>query len=303
MKTFEPSIFVVGCPRSGTTLLQQLLDAHPRIAITPETHFMPEIWYHRQQFGDITSETGFHELVDYVRKRPEFGDLNISSEEFRQRAVAGERSFRSVFCALLEMYGEKSGKPIIGEKTPDHFRFIPTLAEWFPNARFVNIIRDPRAVACSWRSLPWSTGSIRGDALAWRDQQGVLRRQARRYRARMISIKYEDLVSQPELTMSKVFEFLSVAKVSAEQLAAGMSKSCFDVRREPWKQNNLKEISAAPTARWRQELTPQEVQAVESVVGDYMVLRGYQLCSGFWLPVARSIMTAGRQRLSFLNLQ
>ena len=66
--------FIVGAPRSGTTLLQRMLDAHPQMAVARETHFMNKIWSRRQVFGDIASDTNWRKLLAACERLPPFVD-------------------------------------------------------------------------------------------------------------------------------------------------------------------------------------------------------------------------------------
>src|SRR4051812_37634011 len=84
----ERPILVVGCPRSGTTLLQVMLHAHSRIAIPPETKYLVEAYRARAGFGDLGTVGGRTALVDFVVGRPTFGDLGLDPDAVRDRIRA-----------------------------------------------------------------------------------------------------------------------------------------------------------------------------------------------------------------------
>src|SRR6516165_11765180 len=77
----NPYVFIVGCPRSGTTLLQRLLDCHPQVAVTPETHWIPR-WYEKKKGKGITPDGVVRrKLVRKLLAFPRFGKLGIDQAE------------------------------------------------------------------------------------------------------------------------------------------------------------------------------------------------------------------------------
>ena len=89
--TLNNPIFIIGCPRSGTTLLQRMLDAHPEIAIAPETHFMQYFWQRRVEYGDLNQDDNFQQLLAQITTSPEFAETGINEHYFRQVAWDNER--------------------------------------------------------------------------------------------------------------------------------------------------------------------------------------------------------------------
>src|SRR5215212_5409627 len=119
--------FVVGCSRSGTTLLRALLDGHPLVAVPPESHFV------------LAPDP--RALRRALRHEPWFGLWGIEPPELRGLDVAD--AVRAVFAA----YGAVHGKPRYADKTPHYVSHLPLLAERFAEARFVHVVRDGRDVA------------------------------------------------------------------------------------------------------------------------------------------------------------
>ena len=117
-------LFIVGCSRSGTTLLQQMLNAHPRIAITPETHFMPFYWAKAGQYGDLGDEAAFRRLVEDIVATGDLREWGLSADEFRAAAWAGERTFAAVLGTILDLFARVKNADIRGEKSPSHVLFV-----------------------------------------------------------------------------------------------------------------------------------------------------------------------------------
>ena len=158
----NPYVFIVGCPRSGTTLLKRLVDAHPQIAITPETHWITRYFEKRTGLtseGQVTSEL-IPKLFEYHR----FPRLEIARDEIEKLIDPGKQiSYADFVTGIFNLYAQRSGKRLVGDKTPGYVRSIPLLHALWPEARFVHIIRDGRDVCLSmlqWEKTAHTAGSI-----------------------------------------------------------------------------------------------------------------------------------------------
>jgi hypothetical protein len=174
----------------------------------------------------------------------------VNREEFLERLMQSGRTDRDLF--ELGMRINAAGKPVCGEKTPGHIRQVPTLLDWFPDAKIVHILRDPRATFVSQRKKRGAknkgrpTPQQRWAALlhelylstlfiaGWRR---ILRLDAR-YRAaypdRYCLVRYEELVSNPETTLRELCGFLGI-KFSMAMLTdqVNINSSYAGVRQAP----------------------------------------------------------------------
>ena len=161
---------------------------------------------------------------------------NVPTDILRERLAAGDLTERSVFTTLLQLYAAgrcaDRAPVVVGEKTPAHLRFVPTLAEWFPETRVIHTFRDPRAIYASqlrrvrdgrwgvkarWRRIPSGLlDPLLGPIEAARTSADWLTaaRLHRRYREllgpRYLLVRYEDLVRQPEHELRRICDFLEV---------------------------------------------------------------------------------------------
>lgn len=195
---------IVGAPRSGTTLLRFMLDAHPELAIPPETGFVPSsVGLGRSEF--------FDHLTRFPPDAPNWSDFGLDALQFRAAldqvtpftCSQGLRTF-------YRLYADKHNKPRYGDKTPRYCEHIPTIENLLPEAHFIHIIRDGRDVALSLRPLWFAPGrDLATLALHWRtlvEQGRACGAQAKHY----LEIRYEDLVRAPEATLSRVCAFLQL---------------------------------------------------------------------------------------------
>jgi hypothetical protein len=288
-------IFVVGMQRSGTTLMRSLLSAHPNLTIAPETHFI-----NRFVLGHGAAE--LHDEQEFLRFWREFvasdrfADLGIDGEEVKASVLrGGDHRFRAVFRAVLEAYAAKTGKARWGEKTPHHVDHVDTLLDWFPSARVVFMVRDPRAACASLLEVPWRqpkasrrpVDPIRFrrlrqayfDSLYWQKKVDEFAG-AWSVDPRMTTVRYEDLATSPDLTLRRLCEYL---EEPFDELMLGgrswdaLSASPDQVRSWNRKhlESTLKPVNSASIAKWQKDLSPVEVAVIERNCASGMARLGY----------------------------
>jgi hypothetical protein len=139
----DPYLFIVGCARSGTTLLRRIVDAHPQIAITPEMHWITR--HFKNQNRLVTPE-----LVSELTEHKRFANFEIPREEFEGLLGSGEPvPYPTFLNRVFGLYRKVKNKPLVGNKTTAYVRSIPTLHALWPEAKFVHLIRDGRDVCLS----------------------------------------------------------------------------------------------------------------------------------------------------------
>lgn len=297
-----PPFFVVGCGRSGTTLLQSLLSAHSRIAVTPETHFMKRAEREgaRTRAAPLDFDAFWRGLVAWSR----FRELGVEADDVRARIeAAGRHDFQTVFAAMLEAYGERTGKPRVGEKTPGHYRHLDMIFDWFPDARVVAIRRDPRDMVASHLGAPWVTeemapGRLRAPVIRrlrafhvaerariWRQTNGVILAEAEAD-SRVHMVVYEDLVAAPDRELRRICDFLGETfepgMLAPRDDAHTMPVATDDRIRARWESwNDMHHaranapVSVRSVGRWREKLSPSEAALIEAICGTVMTRYGY----------------------------
>jgi hypothetical protein len=271
---FAP-VFLVGCPRSGTTLLQRLLDAHPLLAVAPETHFVRRFWLHRAKYQDLEQPAAFDTLVADIVAMPEFAEMGLDALAFANAALTTERTYPALFQLLLQSFAAGRGAAIVGEKTPNHLLYMPTLQEFFPAARFIHIIRDPRAVVKSWTTVPWSTGTIGGDAGVWRRYIQTAWTHPPRGAALHV-VRYERLATDPERELRAICAFLGILFDPAMLAFHSREADTLNFAREPWKHRAAEPVTTEATDQWRTALTADQIGEIETLVWREMLRLGYR---------------------------
>ncbi|MFO7251088.1 MAG: sulfotransferase [Actinomycetes bacterium] len=270
-------IFIVGCPRSGTTLLQLMLHAHPRIAIPPETRILVHAYNRRLRFGDLSERRNREALAEWIASRPrlQFGDLGIDAATFVERAGDGPGTLGSVLEIVYRMYAERHGKPRWGDKRPPYIRHIDAIVRMFPDAQFIHLIRDPRDCVASLKEMPWFRGTTAEAAHRWAEAIDLGRRAARRLPAGgYIEIQYERLTADPRGTLTELCAFLGEefdeAMLEPSQVADVVPSH------KHWHRNVRREVMTGRAGSWTRRLEPWEAGLCEAVLGERMAAYGYE---------------------------
>lgn len=208
-----PMPVIVGAPRSGTTLLRLMLDAHPRLAIPPETGFLAlgDGLERADGSDEAKRRTLFATLTGFPADAPAWPDFGIDVEELRAALDAiVPFSLADGYRAFYRLYAARFDKPRWGDKTPLYCQHMAGIARVLPEAHFIHLIRDGRAVALSLRET-WFAPSRDLATLAgyWRDCVTAARSQAAQC-PHYLEVRFEDLVHDHEGVLRRVCAFLAL---------------------------------------------------------------------------------------------
>lgn len=263
----HPPFFIVGCARTGTTLLRTMLNQHSQVAIPLESLFI--IDYLR---GD--PRTPREVFLKLILKEYEFHEWNIP---FTERDFDGCSSAREFVDRAHELYLRHFAKTIWGQKTPRFVRYAPLLKRHYPGAKFIHVMRDPRAVASSLIRSNVHKSNAYFAARRWlRDVRAGIAIQ-QKYSTDAFSVRYEDLVASPETWLRQICEFLQIDFEPA--LLAYHEKGTAEYGRY-YARIHAKLNEAPDPGRieaWRSHLTARQIALIESICGDTMRETGYAL--------------------------
>lgn len=292
-----PYVFIVGCPRSGTTLLQRILDHHPKLAMANDTHFIPRVV--DPDGGDVPLSP---ELVDRVLDYHRFGRLGLEDAAVR-RSASRTRTYAEFVGALYAEFASRHGKPLAGEKTPDYVRYLPLLGRLFPWSRVIHIVRDGRDVALStleWarpdkgpgRFALWSEDPVAVCALWWRWQVTSGRTNGRGQGSGYREVRYEDLVGRPRETAESLCVFLEL-QFAPEMLAYHVGRQ----RQEAGLSAKKAWLAPTPGLRdWRTQMSERDAEVFEALAGDLLSSLGYERATDSTGPAVRALAQRYRSR-------
>lgn len=261
--TSDP-IFIVGLPRSGTTLMAVCLDRHPAIHCGPETHLFSRLATPAAR-GVLDPATWPDRAVEFVcRPDPDAPGAHPGRHDpARIRAFLAARppSAAAMLEALVVPPTGDVGKRRWAEKTPRHLDFLGPIREAWPDAAIVHMVRDPRSRAVSMSRVPFGPGSQVANLI-----DGV--RRDRRAQAavdadpKLLTIRLEDLQADPEATLRRVCVFLGEPYDPGMLVPSEGAPAVLE--REWWKRSATAQVSATGHSSWQQEM-PQDVQRFASL--------------------------------------
>ena len=138
----DAPIFVVGFPRSGTTLLQGLIGAHPRIAAPPEMHYFVRIVRHPRYWGELSDDGNVRRVIDAAVSSQKFANCGFDVDRIFERVRHTDRSYGAILDAIMHDFAAHEGKERWCEKTP--LQSATFIWAALPDAQVVHVVRDPR---------------------------------------------------------------------------------------------------------------------------------------------------------------
>lgn len=270
-------VFIVGCPRSGTTWLQLLLAQHPDVATAPETQIFSFYLdrFRRQWKEEHEGQASEHQGGAGLSRL-------LNEDEFQELC-------RSVAASVLESIAARNpGASVLVEKSPRHALLADWIRDLFPEARFLQVIRDPRDVAASMfaAGATWARWAPRGAVQAgrlWRDHV-VAARRARTDGAMYREVRYEALRANPAKELGEVLAWLGLPATEADigsfvekcELSRLQRSADGDSMPLPGRTSPRGFFRRGRVGGWRDELDRAAIRVVEEVCGDLMHELGYE---------------------------
>lgn len=261
MATHRP-IFVLGCPRSGTSLLRLMLRAHPRIAIPPETRLLLDAYEHRGAYGDLRRLPNRQALAEWIvaGAGTRFSGLGLDPRSVADEIIAGPPTLGSALEIALRAYARRLGKPRWGDKRPGYVQHIDALLRMFPDAQIVHVIRDGRSCVAELNGTPWWRMGVYHAIATWTQAIDAGQAAASRLPAdTYVEVQYERLASDPEDELRRLCAFLDEEYVPSMVTPRGTPE---------WE-------------RWhasygRRRLERWELELCEAVMTDRLLAYGYE---------------------------
>ena len=275
MKDFNQNlalpIFVVGAPRSGTSLTAKILGSHAAIFYAGESNYFEDIWTRRNEIGSLEQEISLLIAVERVLnlyERFDFAhvqklvDTLITPEKLISRVNNIGRNYGSLYLSFISLLAESQGKTNFCDCTPKHLYYLDTIFSYFPNAKVIGCVRDPRDFLSSYKhywniTLSKEKNRVRTlynpiiTSILWRSSINALISYSNsEWADKIILLKYEDLVAHPKTEVIRICNFLEI-DFTAELLQIAEHNSSFG--------SQASGIFTSSVGRWRSSLTSEEI--------------------------------------------
>jgi hypothetical protein len=188
-----------------------------------------------REFGNMVDDPNVHKFVDYVYSGKfdatywrllKDGSLGVDRETFLQEILNSDRSDKDIYRVIMQVHTEVTDDTILGDNTPAHLYHVPTLIEWFPQAKILHTFRDPRAILeqalatnrpyrfttfISKHLKPlYSLITVLHVTVTWLYAVRLHHQYKKRYPQNYYLSKFEDLVNEPEKHIRELCEFLDI---------------------------------------------------------------------------------------------
>ena len=274
-------IFIVGASRSGTTMLRLMLNAHPSIAIPDELSYFSLLGALPTPWNTPLPPSPYVHLVDRFldQNKPVLSGLDSTS---LRTAILSHpaHTIRTPYAIALERWAAAQNKPIWGEKTPYNFFFVPELHDMFPKARFIHLVRDPRAAVHSMNGFKRCTSNTVINATNWRTfmQKGAAVLEATVPTDQRITIRFEDLTSNPDFVLQQLCAFLDVSfrsdMLSFHETSHEYMHPVYE--KLGGAQTVTRPVNTKTKARWTTEMAPEDIATVEHICGPWLPIFSYE---------------------------
>ena len=266
----------VGSGRSGTTLLRTIFDSHPDLAMAHEPQFVGTVARKEKQLNAGGFQVG--RFVDTIYGNPNFRRMGLERPAVEAALAADPPSgLAEAVRAVFSLWAAAQDKPRYGDKTPGYIIQIPELARLFPEARFVNVIRDGRNVALSYIERPWGPSTLAEGALYWRSRVSRGRSAGLALGpSRYTEVRYEDLVADTETEVRRICEFLDLSWQPAMLRYHEKADEFVASSHEPEAFRNVARPPTTGTRDWSEAMTDRDIAIFEAIAGDLLRDLGYE---------------------------
>lgn len=290
----DKPVFICGHPKAGTSLLRAVLDAHPQLVVYPEESIFFRRFLPKASKLDLPEQVQLAEkelihIFQWNNKRPvpsqegypdrdySFVPFEEVRQKFSQIIKENYRHSGDILCAAVLAYGQVSHQinPQTTwwvEKSPYNEYFADQIFEWWPQARCIHIVRDPRDNFVSYRRKhpDWNAEFFSQNWL--RSTQAGVHNQERFTSERYLLLRYEDFTVSPQERLKELVAFLGINwdDSLAEPTRAGQQWSGNSMFA-----NQFQSISSAPVARWKEKLDREDAAVISMMTKPLIQNLGY----------------------------
>lgn len=275
-------VFVVGCQRSGTTVVQSALARASGLYTLPETHYFLDLlggieeWCKGNEAAFRRKVRSRLALARWRTHREMRRDLGFILEDralgLKLRRHLRGAAYARAFAPLMDDAAKRRGCWGWIEKSPDHLAYVDDIRRFVPDARFVHVLRNGEDVIASVIDAETryaDAGIFRGGVAYWIERWNRAVATSLRYLGEPahLLLLFEDFVTRPQATMRAVCDFLALPPGSAN--GSWNPRNIADVGRQPWKTSAVNGKVRPPRRKFEQMFGPALRNRIRARLRDY----------------------------------
>ncbi|SHF90728.1 Sulfotransferase family protein [Salegentibacter echinorum] len=293
--TAAQPLFILGNPRSGTSLFRIMLTSHELISIPPECGFIQ--WWHEKyknwSLADAQSTTSIKSYLNDLATSKKIETWNLDYQSLEELIFTEKPATYSDLCLVVmkqfSLQTRNSTPRYFGDKNNYYLKHLDLLETLFPDAKYVLIIRDGRDVACSYLKIdeikttslykPQLSNDIQEIAEEWTRNNTRVLEFFENKKENSISLRFEDLLIDPEKELLKICDFLSLPFDAGMLNYAELNRN---KRLEPsqlmdWKKKTLEKPDVSNISKYKDQLNSNQIKSFEEYAGKKLLKFGYEL--------------------------
>jgi hypothetical protein len=273
--------FIIGPPRSGTTLVAEILSQHSKVHISLETHYFEEVYPILENKSSLPSRKIAEIIINANKKHlseqqiKSYWDKGNSVTELAEFIEKEANTLTSPLTAYLKYQARRRNKTMYGEKTPRHVFHLDKIKKFYPDSSVIFVVRDGRDFLASYKK---KHGPERPNdqpplyhpvitSLMWR--KAIQRILDHQNDCNTYTIKYEQLVTAPEKEIKQLCNFLQL-DFKPEMLSPNINNTLYSSSCHKQRQ-----ISTGSIGKWQTELSDEEVYIFQQIAGEQEEKLGY----------------------------
>jgi Sulfotransferase family len=280
-----PFFFIIGRPRSGTTLLRLLLEAHPNVIIPPESPIIINL-YKKYRHISNWAQSDILSLIEDLKKQMYFETWLMKDEDLKDKLLecTGENSFYNILKTIYLTYPSvfpKEKIKLIGDKNPAYSLYLNRIHKLYPNSKFIYISRDYRDNYLSLIRVNFEIPLVPLVVFRWKFAYRQFKKLQKKSPQTFYDLKYEDLATEPKVHYKKVCDFLGLdfredvfdfyKKEKEMKGAYGDSKELLDIHQSLFNPINTSRINT-----WKKKMSDKEIRMADFVAGETADELGYE---------------------------
>lgn len=287
-------LFIIGNPRSGTSLLRIMLNCHSEITAPPECGFL-QWWFSKYKKWDKNSNTQnqVEDFINDLKTSKKIEDWKLDFENLK-RLILKEKpeSYSHLGELVYYSYALQKGKnpKIIADKNNYYINHLHDLIKIWSDAKIIFMVRDGRDVACSYINLrkvnttspykPKLPTDVSDIAKDWADNNKNAYDFTKKLpKDKHTLIKYEDLILHPDQTLKNVCSFLNIEfeKAMFEYYIHNAKYKDEPISTIDWKRKTLEKPDKTNIGKYKNELNKQQIQEFNNIAREMLETFSYRI--------------------------